>query len=265
MSDDTLYDRRVLPIFIHSEIDDMTTLTPNAMRVYMHLARRADKNGQAWPSYQSIGDHCFISVSENVATRRSFARRAIDELLAAGLIRKQNRVSEEGDATSNVYELLNPVPIGTPMPNKQGGVLNKHTGVPIGTKDTPLEGSPIEGSPMKETATTAVAAAKPDVVWTAWTDTMPGTLTPYLIGQIEELREEYNDREIVSAICIAGDARKYELRYVKGVLRKGVDSKKPAPMDEQKAAVARTTARISLEAARTAERLGYSYAERKPQ
>ena len=150
-------DRRRLPIFIHSTIDDMTDITPNAMRVYMHLARRAGKSGFAFPSYQSIGDHCFSSVSDNHATRRSMARKAIDDLIAHKLIEKRARVTGDGDSDSNGYVLLDtgmpigtPMPIDTPMPNKHTGVLNRHTGVPIGTKDTPIEGSPIEGSPIEE-------------------------------------------------------------------------------------------------------------------
>lgn len=142
---DQLLDGRKLPIFIHSVIDDMTGLTPNAMRVYMHLARRANKSGVAWPSYQSIGDHCFSSISDNQATRRSFARRAVDELIAARLIVKTNR-SADGAPTSNAYQLIDPpqggMPIGTPMPIGTGYAY-RQGGMPIGTKDTPIEDTPM--------------------------------------------------------------------------------------------------------------------------
>ena len=138
-------DRRKLPIFIHSVIDDMTDITPNTMRVYMHLTRRAGKDGFAFPSYQSIGDHCFGSVSDNSSTRRSMARKAIAELIFHKLIEKRARIAEDGDSDSNGYILLDVgVPIDTGMPNKHTGVPNKHTGVPIGTKDTPIEGTPLE-------------------------------------------------------------------------------------------------------------------------
>ena len=83
-----LVDKRDLPIFIHSTIDDMTDLSPNAMRVYMHLARRADKSGVAWPSLQSIGDHCFKSVYKHPDSRRKHAIAALDELIQAKLIHK---------------------------------------------------------------------------------------------------------------------------------------------------------------------------------
>lgn len=153
-----LVDQRNLPIFIHSTIDDMTNLSPNAMRVYMHLARRADRAGVAWPSYQSIGDHCFVSVSQNPVTRRSMARKAVDELIASGLISKTNRADETGN-TSNAYTLHNPVPIdtampiGTAMPHNTPPVPNRHSPVPIGTKDTPVEDTPIEDTPKGEGGT----------------------------------------------------------------------------------------------------------------
>lgn len=133
----TITDRRSIPIFIHSEIDDMTAVTPNAMRVYMHLARRADGKGQAWPSYQSIGDHCFASVSDNPATRKTFARRAVDELLEHQLIVKAERRREDGGQTSNAYSLIDP-----PVLNRHPPVLNKACPVPIGTKGTPTEDTP---------------------------------------------------------------------------------------------------------------------------
>lgn len=126
--DDRLQDRRTRPIFIHSSIDDMTGLTPNDMRVYMHIARRADNGtGAAWPSYQSIGDHCFASVSANAATRKSFARAAIDNLIANGLIEKHSRHADNGGQQSNVYVLVDPpCLISTPRAYSAPPVLNKH-------------------------------------------------------------------------------------------------------------------------------------------
>lgn len=134
-----LQDKRTRPIFIHSMIDDMTQLTPNDMRVYMHLARRADNDsGAAWPSYQSIGDHCFASVSDNKATRKSFARTAVDNLIASGLIEKHNRTDAKSGNLSNIYVLVDPVPIGTPRAYSAQPVLNKHQRISN-------EGYPIEG------------------------------------------------------------------------------------------------------------------------
>lgn len=146
---DYLQDKRTRPIFIHSMIDDMTSLTPNDMRVYMHIARRADNTeGAAWPSYQSIGDHCFASVSDNKATRKSFARAAIDNLIAAGLIEKHNRKDDDGGNMSNVYVLVDPMPIGTPRAYSAHPVLNKH-------QRYSNEGNPVKGEiPQRKRHTT---------------------------------------------------------------------------------------------------------------
>jgi hypothetical protein len=126
------------------------------MRVYMHLARRANKDSVAWPSYQSIGDHCFSSVSDNAATRKSFARKALEDLIKAGLIVKTHRVNENGEYSSNAYQLVNPpVPIDTPMPIK-------HTPVPI---DTPMlnrhERYSNEDSPVEDTTGNEERTAPP--------------------------------------------------------------------------------------------------------
>lgn len=132
------------PLFVHSSIDDLTDITPNAMRVYMHLTRRADSSGKAWPSYQSIGDHCFRSISDNPATRKSFARRAIGELIAAGLLTKEVRTRDDGGQTSNGYTVSYPVPIDTPVPIKQPPVPNEQPPCLSSTKGNPMEGNPIE-------------------------------------------------------------------------------------------------------------------------
>lgn len=199
---DSLLDRRDLPIFIHSTIDDMTDVTPNAMRVYMHLARRADKGGRAWPSYQSIGDHCFSSISDNAATRKSFARKCIDELIAAGLLLKEERTRDDGGQTSNGYVLTNPtrgsthVPISTPMPIdtpmsistpvpiKHPPVPNEHAPCLSGTEDIPIEETPVEETEKEETH----ARDPLTVAWQqAYADVeMPPKLTTSLQGLAKE-------------------------------------------------------------------------------
>lgn len=144
-------------VFIHSDLDDRTDITPNALRVYMHLARRAGSDGTAWPSYQAIGDHCFAAVSENKSTRKTFARKAIDELIDAGLIAKESRRKDDGALTSNSYRIIDgygcanfsqpeadPMPIDTPMPIYADPMPNEQTLCLSSTKDYPIEVNPIE-------------------------------------------------------------------------------------------------------------------------
>ena len=155
-----LKDGRTAPIFIHSAIDDLTDLTPNTMRVYMHLARRADKSGAAWPSYQSIGDHCFGGIYKNAESRRRHAMAAIEELIKAQLIFKESRMNELG-FQSNHYVLLDP-PITTlviprSLPSDPTITTPSDPTVPTlvipgSLKGTPLEGTPLEGTPKGDHA-----------------------------------------------------------------------------------------------------------------
>lgn len=137
MSNEQLRDSRKLPIFIHSEIDDLP-LSSKAFRVYAHLARRAGTDNTAWPSYQSIGDHCFSKDSDSPRTRRNWAMAFVSELVEAGLVSKETR-KDDGGFTSNLYFLVDPSPsTGTRVVPTQGlGVVPTQ-----GLKGTPSKGTP---------------------------------------------------------------------------------------------------------------------------
>ncbi|UQN10405.1 helix-turn-helix domain-containing protein [Deinococcus sp. QL22] len=97
-----------LPFQIHWELDD-APLSVWAFRVYAHLVRRAGKNGEIFPSYQSIGEACFRATNGPEAsplTLRNKAMLAMKELVTAGLVIKQNR-SKKGmkEHDTNVYTL----------------------------------------------------------------------------------------------------------------------------------------------------------------
>lgn len=107
----------------------MSIKTGNPIRklVLIKLADNANDNGECWPSYQHIADHCECS--------RSAVRAHIDALLEMGLLKKFNRPGEKngkGNA-SNVYTLNldNPVP-----PKSIAPVPSENTGVP--PESTPL-------------------------------------------------------------------------------------------------------------------------------
>lgn len=95
------------PIFVHSEIDDLG-LTTNAFRVYAHLARRAGRDNWAWPSYSTIGEHCFRASYPKAqeATLRRRAIEAVNELKKRGLIQVEQRRRDDQGHTSNAYRLL---------------------------------------------------------------------------------------------------------------------------------------------------------------
>lgn len=101
----TIRSRRQQPfIWIDLALDDFG-LGVDAFRVYVHLCRRAGKDGNAFPSYASIGEHCFRcdSPSAKPESLRRRAIRAIGELIEKGLIERESRSKESGADTSNNY------------------------------------------------------------------------------------------------------------------------------------------------------------------
>jgi len=111
-------DRGNLPVFIHSDLDDLG-LTPEAFRVYCHLVRRAGK-GHAFPKQESIAEACFSRVQRRGSdcqrydkqlspeTSRRMAGLAIEALEEHGLIQQIKRRRDDGKQTSSQYVLLSP-------------------------------------------------------------------------------------------------------------------------------------------------------------
>lgn len=101
-------ERELMPVFVHSEIDDLG-LSVNAFRIYGHLARRAGGQNYAWPSYASMGRHCFRPSYPKAkdATLRRKALEAVDELKKTGLIEVEERTLPETKGNmSNAYRLV---------------------------------------------------------------------------------------------------------------------------------------------------------------
>lgn len=137
-----LFDRRRLPLFIHSELDDMG-LSPEAFRVYAHLARRAGKDGRAWPGVQSIGDVCFPGL-KHPDSRRKYTSRALAELEQMGLISRVARFGKDNRQLSNDYVLLPVLELsdgGDHIARGEGD----HIAPPRGTVEPPKD-SPVEGT-----------------------------------------------------------------------------------------------------------------------
>ena len=72
---------------------------PNrAKLVYIYLYDRRDVVGKAWPSIKRIAKD--LSISDKTV------RRAIQDLVKAGLVRKEYAYRKNGSHTSNRYYLL---------------------------------------------------------------------------------------------------------------------------------------------------------------
>lgn len=73
-------------------------LPHRAVSVYMYLKDRADRDGKCYPA---IG-----TIARELKYSRSTVKRAIDDLVQGGRLRKQQRWRESGGKSSNMYWLL---------------------------------------------------------------------------------------------------------------------------------------------------------------
>lgn len=115
-----------------------TEMGPYGMAVYMVLAMHADnKTGETWPSYQTIAEKTGISRRKVIST--------IDHLLELGVIGKEARIKDTGDATSNKYTIADmPKGGGAPhappsAPHAPGVVHDMHRGSAHGAPELDLE------------------------------------------------------------------------------------------------------------------------------
>ncbi|MDI7595048.1 helix-turn-helix domain-containing protein [Cronobacter malonaticus] len=109
--------------------------------VLIKLADNANDDGECWPSYQHIADHCECS--------KSAVKEHISALIKLGLMTKENRlgVNNGKGNTSNVYRLhLTSTPVSSestpPVPPKTSGGSSESTHVssestPVSSESTP--------------------------------------------------------------------------------------------------------------------------------
>ncbi len=73
-------------------------LPQRAKLVYIYLSDRSDKDGKSWPSVKRMAKD--LSISEKTV------RRAVQDLVQAGLVKKEYAFRKNGSYTSNRYYLL---------------------------------------------------------------------------------------------------------------------------------------------------------------
>ena len=74
-------------------------LPHRAKAVYMYLKDRSDKNGQCYPAIGTIAKELHLS--------RRTVERAIEDLIRAGFLKKEQRWRENGGRSSLLYTLIN--------------------------------------------------------------------------------------------------------------------------------------------------------------
>lgn len=72
-------------------------LPHRAVSVYMYLRDRADGQGRCWPSIRTIGRELGLS--------RSTVKRAIEDLVGSGFLKKEPRYRENGSKSSSLYTI----------------------------------------------------------------------------------------------------------------------------------------------------------------
>lgn len=70
-------------------------LSHRAKAVYIYLKDHANKEGTCWPRIKTI--------ATGVSLSRSTVKRALDDLVKAGLVEKASRWRENGSLSSNLY------------------------------------------------------------------------------------------------------------------------------------------------------------------
>ena len=72
-------------------------LTHRAKVVYIYLKDHANKEGTCWPGIKTIAAGVSLSCST--------VKRALDDLVRAGLVVKEKRWRENGSLSSNLYQI----------------------------------------------------------------------------------------------------------------------------------------------------------------
>ena len=72
-------------------------LSHRAKAVYIYLKDHANKEGTCWPGIKTV--------AAGVSLSRSTVKRALDDLVRAGLVEKAQRWRENGSLSSNLYRL----------------------------------------------------------------------------------------------------------------------------------------------------------------
>ncbi len=74
-----------------------TELSHRAKAVYIYLKDHSNKEGTCWPGINTI--------AAGVSLSRSTVKRALGDLVRAGLVEKSSRWRENGGLTSNLYRM----------------------------------------------------------------------------------------------------------------------------------------------------------------
>ena len=70
-------------------------LSPKVKSAFIYLKNHANRQGTCWPDINTIAEELSLS--------HSTVKRAMDDLVKSGLVKKSSRWRENGSLTSNLY------------------------------------------------------------------------------------------------------------------------------------------------------------------
>ncbi len=82
----------------YDTIYQSSELSHQAKAVYIYLKNHSSKEGTCWPGIKTI--------AAGVSLSRSTVKRALDDLVKAGLVEKSSKRRENGGSTSNLYRVI---------------------------------------------------------------------------------------------------------------------------------------------------------------
>ena len=80
-----------------NEIYGDPELSSKAKMVLLYLHDRANKKGESW--------YAINTIAKDLSLSRSTIKRALNELLRVGFIKKEKRIRQNGGQCSNLYRL----------------------------------------------------------------------------------------------------------------------------------------------------------------
>lgn len=136
-----------------------TTLSPIAKLVWLAIASRANPEGVAWPSRQTVADETGVS--------KASVARALPELRSAGLLTWTQAIAKDGTPCGpNTYRVQGVSHTDTPL--SQSDTPLSHTDTPgasqgdTGVSHTETLRRPIKEEPKKKTLAPAAATTQND-------------------------------------------------------------------------------------------------------
>ena len=85
------------PVAYYNSVYEDQELSHRAKTVYIYLKDHSNKEGTCWPGINTIATGLNLS--------RSTVKRALDDLVKAGLVEKASRWRENGSLSSNLYRI----------------------------------------------------------------------------------------------------------------------------------------------------------------